>query len=100
MLGDRLGPINQLASAGLQRLMDQSFMILDLTLGEAPELSAWFEPSLSNRRWCASQSGDIAAVAAANNVERTEVLLRVSPIIARWSRWFCRSDQNRSVRRS
>jgi hypothetical protein len=84
--------LDDLAKARPRRWLEQSFVILDLTLTEAAWVSSFAETLAPRRikqdRWNAQQFGDIVAVALADRVEWTEVLLEVSPIISRGNSWF------------
>ena len=93
VLGEWLESVlNDLADSRTRRWLDQSFIILDLTLTDAAWLSSFaltLAPwNIASRRWYADQFGDIVAVAVAEGLEWTEVLLEVSPVISQGRRWF------------
>ena len=93
VLGDWLESVlDALATQRPRRWLEQSFAVLDLTLEEAAELTAWFQvgarSDIHGERWIARQSGDVVSVALAPGVQWTEVLLELSPIISRGRRWF------------
>ena len=93
VLGDWLESVlDDLAATRPRRWLDQSFTILDLTLTDAAWVSSFAETlapqNIAGKRWYADQYSELVAVALADGVEWTEVLLEVSSIISQRGSWF------------
>lgn len=84
--------LRELAETRPPGWLKSSFVILDLPLREAAELTGWAETiaydEITGRRWIARQFGESVIVALADEVTATEVLLEIAQKVPTSERRF------------